>query len=357
MLCILLIVVQSICVFIVGNISIYNIRKTTFSLVDKYIGLLKFQKVSKFPPKKTHKNSKSSLILNDNIINSSNEIKYKGTQLSFKNSLKPQKELYIDNIINYKQSNKKKNFNESKNKEDLNEDINLNNYLITSINELDYDDLLIRENRTFCRIFIDKLLVGQMIVDLFFNNNWIIPKSIKIIFIIVMIDLHLVVNALFYNEEYIRDLYFLDKKETFFSFFPRSLNRIIYTSVASSVLDFIISLLFPTENKIKRILIRKRNNIKEMKNKVFISMKNIINNYWIFIIISYIITIFSWYYISCFNNIYPYLKMEWIKSSVLIIIVIQFISILRCFLFALLRIISIKCKSEKIFRISKYFFN
>ena len=361
-LCILLIFVQSICVFIVGNISIYNIRKTTFSLVDKYISLLKSQKVSKFPPKKTHKNSKSSLIINDNIINSSNEMKYKGTQLSYKQSLKPQKGLYNDNIINYKQSNKKKNSNESKNKVNssgfqINEDINLKNYLITSMNELDYDDLLIRENRSFCRIFIDKLLVGQMIVDLFFNNNWIIPKSIKIIFIIVMIDLHLVVNALFYNEEYIRDLYFLDKKETLFSFFPRSLNRIIYTSVTSSVLDFIISLLFPTENKIKRILIRKKNNIKEMKNKVFISMKNIINNYWIFIIISYIITIFSWYYISCFNNVYPYLKMEWIKSSVLIIIVIQFISILKCFLFALLRIISTKCKSEKIFRISKYFFN
>ena len=77
------------------------------------------------------------------------------------------------------------------------------------------------------------------------------------------------------------------------SFVPRSINRILYTSIAIVVLDFIISLLFPTGNKIKKILIRKKNNIQEMREKVLITMKNIINNYWIFIALSYIITIFS----------------------------------------------------------------
>ena len=85
----------------------------------------------------------------------------------------------------------------------------------------------------------------------------VLPKEIKMIFFIIMIDSYMVVNALFYNEEYITDLYYLNKKETLFSFVPRSLNRIIYTSIASSVLDFIISLLFPTENKIKKILLSK----------------------------------------------------------------------------------------------------
>ena len=229
--------------------------------------------------------------------------------------------------------------------------------MITSIDDLDFDELLIREKRPFCKMFIDRLIVNQMIIDLFYNKNWIIPKTIKVIFFIVMIDLYMVVNALFYNEEYIRDLYYLDKEETFFSFVPRSLNRIIYTSIASSILDFIISLLFPTENKIKKIIIRKKNNIGEMRNKIIISIKNIINNYWIFILISYLITIFCWYYISCFNNAYPYLKIEWIKSSFFILTVLQIISILGCFLFAFLRYISIKFKSEKIYRISNYFFS
>ena len=97
-----------------------------------------------------------------------------------------------------------------------------------------------------------------MIINLFHGNNWIIPKSIRFIFLIVMVDLYFVVNALFYNEAYIRDLYYLDKDEAFFGFVPRSLNRIIYTSISSSVLDFIISLLFPTENKIKKNINKKK---------------------------------------------------------------------------------------------------
>ena len=196
-----------------------------------------------------------------------------------------------------------------------------------------------------------------MLIDLFYNSNWIIPRTIKAIFLIVKIDLYMVVNALFYNEDYIMDLYYLDKEEGFLDFVPRSLNRIIYTSVASTILDFIISLLFPPENKIKRILIRKKNNIKEMKNKVLISIKSIINNYWIFFGISYILTIISWYYITCFNNVYPYLKIEWIKSSIFILTIMQFLPIVTSFLFALLRIISIKCRSEKLYRISNYLFN
>ena len=142
------------------------------------------------------------------------------------------------------------------------------------MDELDYDDLIEKDHRGLIRIFIDKLIASQLIIDLFFNRNWIIPKTIKVIFLIVMIDLYMVVNALFYNEDYIVDLYYLDKKETLFSFVPRSLNRIIYTTIASTILDFIISLLFPTENKIKKILIKKKNNKLEMKIKIF-EIKNI----------------------------------------------------------------------------------
>ena len=239
----------------------------------------------------------------------------------------------------------------------LNDEKNIKEYLATSMDDLDYDELVVKDNRSCWRIFLDKLIVSQMLINLFFGNNWIIPKAIKFIFLIVMLDLYFVVNALFYNEAYITDLYYLDEKETLFSFVPRSLNRIIYTSLSSSVLDFIISLLFPTENKIKKILIRKKNKKQEMKTKVFTTMKNIINNYLIFMIISYILSIISWYYITCFNNVYPNLKVEWIKSSLFILTIMQIVSIVICAIFAFLRFLSIKCKSERIYRISNYFFN
>ena len=373
---IFLIIIQSICVIISCKISMNKIRKTTLSLMVNYSHLLNQRKSLNSPPRKTFKNSKTLKITNNFYNNTKSNSHFQintNNRSNVKNTPKSQKRLLLGNNnnkkytrtfnINTKKTAKRlipeKKINKTLNNSalPLNGENEIKEYLETSMDNLEYDELIIREKRSFWRMFFDKLIANQKIIDLFFNNNWIIPRTIRLIFLIVMLDLYFVVNALFYNETYIKDLYYLNEEETFFSFVPRSLNRIIYTSLSSTVLNFIISLLFPTENKIKKIMKRKKNNIKEMKNKIIISIKNIIGNYMIFIIISYVLTIISWYYNSCFNNVYPYLKIEWIKSSIFIFIVIQLIIILGCFIFAFLRFISIKCKNERIFRFSNYFFS
>ena len=365
LIAILLILAQTICVIIAGKVSMGKIKIVTIWIIENYINLLKSQSTIKSPPKKSKKKKKnkvknnniSSLVMNfSENSNGQSETKYR---LSQKHILKTNSEKLI--LDKPKKERKFSNFKPFKIKEKIsihkdNQLINLEEYLMTSLDDLDYDETIIREKRNICKIFIDKLVVKQMIVDLFYNNNWIIPKTIKAIFFIVRIGLYFFVNALFYNEEYITELYFSDKKEEFFSFIPRSLNRIIYASIVSTVLDFIISLLFPSENKIKKILLKKKY-IKEMKNKIIIATKKIINNYWIFIGVSYAFTIITWFYVSCFNNVYPYLKIEWIKSSIFIIIILQFLSVITCLLYAIFRFISIKCKSEKIFKFSNYLFS
>ena len=363
LIAIFLILAQTICVIIAGKVSMGKIKIVTYWIIENYINVLKSKITIHSPPKKRIKKNKVKNNKNNFLVmnysensNAQSESKYK---LSQKHILKTNNEkLILDKYNKGRKFSKFKELkiNEKKSEKKENKLINLEEYLMTSLDDLDYDETIIREKRNICKIFIEKLIVNQMIVDLFYNNNWIIPKTIKIIFFIVRIDLYLFVNAFFYNEEYITELYFSNKKEKFFSFIPRSLNRIIYASVVSTVLDFIISLLFPSENKIKKILLKKKY-IKEMKNKIIIAIKKIINNYWIFIGISYFFTIITWFYVSCFNNVYPYLKIEWIKSSIFIIIIIQFISIITCLLYAVFRFISIKCRSEKIFKFSNYLFS
>ena len=102
----------------------------------------------------------------------------------------------------------------------------------------------------------------------------------------------------------------------------------------------------------KGILKRENNNITNMKYEINLVMKQIKIRYNIFIIVNNIITIFSWYYISCFNNIYPHMKVEWIKSSIFIIIIIYILSIIIIIIEAILRFISFELKSERIYRAS-----
>ena len=79
------------------------------------------------------------------------------------------------------------------------------------------------------------------------------------------------------------------------------------------------------------------------------------SRYWIFILITLVIMNFSWYYISCFNNVYPYTKKEWIKSSICIIIIKQVSPAFFALIEGVFRFLSFHFKSEKIFKFSKIF--
>ena len=45
--------------------------------------------------------------------------------------------------------------------------------------------------------------------------------------------------------------------------------------------------------------------------------------------------------------------MEWIKSSITIILIMQFLSIIIAFLEAIIRALSFQCKSEKLYKFKK----
>ena len=70
---------------------------------------------------------------------------------------------------------------------------------------------------------------------------------------------------------------------------------------------------------------------------------------------TFIIFGFSFYYVLCFNYVYPKTQMEWIKSSILIFIIMQILSVIKCILETIFRFLSFKYESEKLYKISKFF--
>ena len=74
-----------------------------------------------------------------------------------------------------------------------------------------------------------------------------------------------------------------------------------------------------------------------------------------FIATSSVILLFSFFYLLCFNYVYPYSQIEWIKSSITIFILMQILYFLKCFLQSGLRFLSFKINSEKLYKISRLF--
>ena len=137
------------------------------------------------------------------------------------------------------------------------------------------------------------------------------------------------------------------KKKIFFIFY-----RILSVSVINIIISYLIEFYFVDEKKLKRIFSRNKKT-EEIKNKIGILIKDIDKKFKIFIIISFFITIFSWYYIFCFNNVYPNTSLNWIKSTIFIIILIQLLSFVCIFLECILRYMSIRCNNELFFNVSK----
>ncbi len=233
-------------------------------------------------------------------------------------------------------------------------DIDIKEFLITDLGDMDYDEALRRDNRSFCKFYCDKIFSEQIILNTFCNKEYLKPLPIKIILLVLQIDLYLLINGLFYNEEYVNKKFELES-DSFSKAIWRFLDNLFYAFLVGVIINYIIEFFFIEEKKIRVTLKREKDNIIILRYEMIQIIKELERKYLSFIIISLIISIISWYHISCFNNVYPHMKQEWLIFSIFIIICIHILSLIMSLLETILRFISLKCKSEKLFKLSLLF--
>ena len=225
--------------------------------------------------------------------------------------------------------------------------------MITDPDDMDYDNAIKRDNRSFCRIFMDKIISKILILNIIFNYEPLNPRPIKIILLILNIELYFFINGLFFNEDYLKEMLY-DKESNFLDFLSRFSKRISYIAIIGIITSYVIDFFFFEEKKIKRIYKREKDDIQNMKTELYQLIKNIKIRYCIFIIICFIFGVFIWYYIFCFNNIYPSMVKELIITSIIIYLIMQIIYLILVLFETIVRLIALKCKSERLFKISQF---
>ena len=361
-----------LCLSIIFTILFYikelpTIKIYIFALIENYLSFLNKPKLN-FPPKKLLKirdlgKNNITKIKKEN----QNDNKDKGKKHITVNSSKTinikEKTSSNNLIVTFKNTSTKKTNNlfEQKTLNNLyliNDKTNAHffkEYLKTSLDDLYFDDAIVKDKRTFCEYFCENFKDKQIIANTFFAKDPLKTRYIKIILFIFDILLNFVINALFISEDYIRFLYQLEEEDTFFSFIPRSISRLIKTTLVGGIIGYITSFFFIEENKIKSLFKREKNNKKALKQNVISLIKELKKMYLAFIILVFAIALISFFYLLCFNYVYPYTQIEWIKTSIMVIIIRQILSGLIILLEAILRFLSFKTGSEKIYKISKVF--
>lgn len=299
--------------------------------------------------------SRSIMLMNSKIINDRKKGIRKFSRIP-SNLIRNKRKTKSSRIVTFfiqKKGEKNEILEKSSNKSQFKENFDINFYLLTPVDEMDYDDAIQKEKRNCCTYFIERIKKQHLLVNSFFILDNIIPKSIKILLFLTQMDLYLLFNAMLYNEDYISEI-FHSENESFYDIFKRSINHYIYINFVGKIIKCIMNLFFVKEKKYIRILKRAKNII-ELNGELYLFTQKLRRGYKYFIIISICFTIISWYYISCFNNVYQYIKKEWIISSFCFIIITLFLNALAALLESIFRYLSFKIENDKIYKMSLFF--
>jgi len=362
---------QIACTVLYFTLDLEKIKKNIFSLFGAFKKYMNNNlKIEANPPKRNVKNQKIS---NKEIVSSKADLN---------------KDIILVNTINNKKTEKSKTNEKEDNKLNLNikdikenEEIKthkisteekltkseeslgiidkeemymkiLKEYMNPEFDEDDFDEVLDKDKRSFFDFFTERIFKNQIFIKTFYIKHIFMPLSIKIMILILFIELYFDLSALFYSQNYLSERFFSDEKEGFLTFISKRIGYIILTFVICGIIQCLVSYFFEMDDHLKEIF---KNKI-ELELDLALSglIKKIKRNYIILISICIAITIFSFLYIASFNVVYPYIKGEWVKCSILIFIFMQIFNLLSSLLGTCCRYLSIKCKNVKLFSVYKY---
>ena len=178
-------------------------------------------------------------------------------------------------------------------------------------NKLIYVKAIKFDKRTYCEYYISLIQTKHVLVFSFYYNSDYNSRIIKIDLFFNRFVIYFTINALFFNDETVHQIY--DDKGKYQLLYQ--LPQIIYSTLISSVLDILLKILALSENSIIELKNDKsKKNLnqreKDLKNKLTIK-------FIMYFILTFIYLLLFWYYLSIFCAIYINTQIHLIKDTLL----------------------------------------
>ena len=179
------------------------------------------------------------------------------------------------------------------------------------LNDLSYDDALLFDKRTYWQYYLSLLKTKHLVIFTFFTKTDYNSRPLKIILFLISFALFYTVNALFFNDSTMHQIY---EDEGTFNFIYQ-IPQILYSTIISTAVNMIVSFLSLSEKDFIKIKSKKSKKLalKELGNILKrIKIKSII-----FFALSYLFVIFFWYYLACFCAVYKNTQVYLIKDTMI----------------------------------------
>jgi len=301
---------------------------------NKYQMIIKKEKDKKFNTKIKH---------NKIIIFRKDKIRKIKSKNNIKNNFECSKIISSKNkMISKINSNKKSFYAKVKNSFE---------YIDEEINELSYDLALNYDKRNFCQYYISLIKTKHILFFALFNCNDYNSGIIKIDLFFIGFAIEYTVSALFYHDNTMHKIY---KNKGQFDL-ETQLPIIAYSILISMIFNLPWNFLALTNDAIISL---KQSNLKNNIMKKVRNLKNTLTiKFILYFIISLLLLISFWYYISMFCVIYRNTKLNLLKDTLMsfgLSLIIPFIFYLFPGIFRFPALSNIKNKRRCLYNFSRF---
>ena len=279
---------------------------------------------------KVKNNDKKKVKINQSKIN---ESKSEYLNINKKNNSKNNKNSKISNTETYLRMLMTKDISPNNEKKIEYDDFELNS--------MKYKDARKFDQRGYIQIYISILKKKNLFLFSFWPIKDYNSRIIKMFLFFFFFALHLTINALFFNDPTIHKIY--EDKGTYD--FIYQLPQMLYSSLLSGGLNAFIKILSLSQSNIVEF--------KQYKGKNFIKKrKNLIHKlnikFIFFFIITFIILLFSLFYVSCFCGIYENTQIQFVNDTIFSFLLSLLYPFLISLIPVILRIISLRQKNDNL---------
>ena len=296
--------------------------------------------------KKKIKKRKKVVIKNDSITRSKEKM--------ISNSNNKEKELDINNNkikndkINNINSNIKNNEpsdinNEKVDINDNNEKKVMNNF---ELNTCPYKDAIKYDKRTYLDYFCSLLKINHILLFALIPSKDYNSKIIKFCVFLFSFSLNLTIEALFYNEDTMHNIY---EMEGIYDIIGQ-ISQIIYSSIISCLINIIIKYLALSQKYVIEQKNKKSDVSSDLKYKSIINI--LFKKFILFFIFGFMLLLFFWYYIACFCAVFNNTQIYLIKDVLIGFGLSLSYPLISYLLSGIFRVIALKYKNKCIYKFS-----
>ena len=179
------------------------------------------------------------------------------------------------------------------------------------LNSLSYNDAIKFDQRSYLDYYFSLIKTKQLLIFTFYTFNDYNSRVIKICLFFFSFAFFLVVNALFFSDSTMHQIY---KDQGAFNF-GYQIPQILYSTIISYVFTRVLAIIFLSEQNI--IEIKNQETLEKAINEMNNILKCLFRKFLLFFIFIFIFLTLFWYYISSFCAVYKNTQLYLIKNSVI----------------------------------------